>query len=307
MTYVPFSRAAQIADDFLDLLTRLKIEPLNLGRIEGEFLSIIELLDAWKSGRIPSTGGENIIRTAAGIHDFAAKILAAQMLPEFVNFRDHLELIAKGTLQTSLSQMNVGSAIDDAARKLVELYVASLAIHCGTNVLLDHPSRSKGNNPDVMFDYGPYRWGIAIKATSTMNGQTLYDNIKKASKQIDASPADRGLILLNVKNTIDHDALWQQNFRDLSDAMSALRLQMEAHCEAAALNRPDSEWDALFAGKAELPVLLMAQSVVRLPTLASQETATPLKMFFACDFNRKSSNDAWELVSCLTHWMQKIV
>jgi hypothetical protein len=50
------------------------------------------------------------------------------------------------------------------SRKLVELYVACLAIHCGHNVELDHPVSSKGDNPDIMLDYGAFRWEIAIKA-----------------------------------------------------------------------------------------------------------------------------------------------
>src|SRR5580700_9360831 len=38
--------------------------------------------------------------------------------------------------------------------------------------------------------------------------RTIYDNIKKAADQIEASAATHGLIILNVKNLLDYDALW---------------------------------------------------------------------------------------------------
>ncbi|MEK7428820.1 MAG: hypothetical protein V4514_14340 [Pseudomonadota bacterium] len=42
---------------------------------------------------------------------------------------------------------------DDAANKVTELYVACLAMTFGSNIALDHPVNSKGDNPDVMLDF----------------------------------------------------------------------------------------------------------------------------------------------------------
>jgi hypothetical protein len=67
---------------------------------------------------------DQIIRNAAGVHDFAAKLLAARDMREFPQFDEHLKLIATGKLKTTLSQTTENDPTDDAARKLVELYVA---------------------------------------------------------------------------------------------------------------------------------------------------------------------------------------
>lgn len=306
MTFVPFTDAARIADDFLALLNRLNIDPLNRGRVESEFLSISELLDIWKSGQARPDPHGNIVRTAAGVHDFAAKVLAAQNLPEFSSFHAHLKLIAQGTLHTSLSQMDKAES-DDAARKLVELYVAALAIHCGTNIRLDDPNHSKGDNPDILLDFEGCEWAIAIKTVASTSGQTIFERIKEAAEQIDRSGAERGLILLNVKDSVDHKTFWSRTFVDENEAVAALRSEVEALCEAADKDRPQSEWDAVFSGKARRPVLFMAQTVVRLDTAASSETATPIKILLACNFGGALDPDAQDLAESLTHFMQVLV
>lgn len=305
MTFVPFSRADQCATEFLALLAKMGIHPLNRGRIEGQFLTVTELLDIWKSG-IVIPGCEDVIRTAAGIHDFAAKVLAAQNLPEFKDFRGHLELIATGELETTLSQMTLG-AHEDASRKLVELYIALLAIHVGTNVALDHPNCSKGDNPDVMFDWNGHRWAIAIKATTTMQGQTLYEHMTKAASQIEASKADRGFVLLSVTNGLDHRALWNAPFSTTKDACAALRDQISRFVNAAELNRPVLEWADLFSGKTASPVLFMGQSVVQLPTMVSDQTATPIKMLLTSEFGHAMDVEAEALAYDLNDRMQTIL
>ena len=281
------------------------IHPLNRSDVEHEFLTIMELLEFWKN---PNRNvSENVLRTGAGVHDFAAKVLAARHCPEFPTFQNHLELVAKGTVDTAISQMAAG-APDDTARKLVELYVACLAIHCGENIALDHPVSSKGDNPDILLDYGSKRWAIAIKTTSSKHGQTLYENIKKAAEQIERCDADSGLVLLNVKNSIDHDSLWQKTFTDQDDAIANLRQGILGLLDAADHEREKSDWDRIFAGKKTvLPVMMMAQSVVRLPTKASAQTPTPIKMLVAGCFDRQPDSEGLELATCLSHCMQTIL
>ncbi|MDF2374415.1 MAG: hypothetical protein P1V21_26895 [Rhizobiaceae bacterium] len=307
MTFVPFDNADKIVDEFIAMLKSRGIDPLIRGQIEEEFLTLTELLHIWKNPSSLNGREKEVLCTAAGVHDFAAKVLAAGQLPEFDSFRDHLELISKGTLQTNMSQMSAG-APDDAARKLVELYVACLAIHCGENIALDHPVNSKGDNPDVLLDYGSKRWAIAIKTISTTQGQTIFENIKKAADQIERSSANRGLVLLNVKNSINHERLWQENFSCVKEATDALRVEIEALINAADHNRPDSDWEEIFSGeKTALPVLMMGQSVVSLPTPASEKTPTPIKMMVACSFDRVADSDGLQLANCLCHSMQVIL
>ncbi|MEY9537863.1 hypothetical protein ABIE85_000923 [Bradyrhizobium diazoefficiens] len=310
MALVPFSDANQICDAFLALLADRGITPAIGGKLEDEFLSLTQLLELVKNPKQAAglAKESQIVRAAAGIHDFAAKVLAARKAPEFSQFDEHLKLIATRKLKTTLSQTGENDPTDDAARKLVELYIACLAVHCGEEIRLDHPTNSKGDNPDILLSYGDNIWALAIKTPSSRHGQTLFENIQKAGEQIERSSANKGLVVLNVKNIIDHDALWRGGFANLNDAMAALKAELAKVCEAADKDRPAEDWDAVFAGKkTALPVLLIGQSVVLLPTAVSAQTPTPLKMMLACGFDKAPDQDGAELAHCLTHWMQIIL
>lgn len=73
---------------------------------------------------------------------------------------------------------------DDAANKVIELYTACLAMTVGSNVALDHPVSSKGDNPGVMLNFRSQRWDLALKTLHSRNPRTIYDNIKKATDQL---------------------------------------------------------------------------------------------------------------------------
>ncbi len=59
-----------------------------------------------------------------------------------------------------------------------------------------------------MLTFRSRRWALALKTLHSRSARTIYDNIKKASDQIEACEADHGLVVLNVKNLLDYDALW---------------------------------------------------------------------------------------------------
>lgn len=101
---------------------------------------------------------------------------------------------------TTVSQNSSSQVTDDAANKVIELYVAFLAMTFGSNIALDHPVHSKGDNPDVILDFRGQRWALALKTLHSRKPRTIYDNIKKAADQIAASFATHGLVVLNVKN-----------------------------------------------------------------------------------------------------------
>jgi hypothetical protein len=310
VTFVPFDRANQISDAFLELLKQRKISPPPQSGIEDEFLSVTSLLEIWREPeKAKKAAHENqVIRNAAGIHDFAAKLLSARELPEFISFDPHLKLIAKGKLRTTLSQITENNCTDDTARKLVELYVACLAVHCGKDLRLDHPEKSKGDNPDILLSYGQQQWAIAIKTISSRHGQTIFERIGEAAQQVERSNANKGLVLLNVRDIIDHDALWNASFRTVEEATEALRANIEKISNSAGENRNAADWKRVFDNcKAVLPVLFLGQSVMLLPTSASTRTPTPLKMIVACGFNETLDLGGTELASCLNHWMQCVL
>ncbi len=245
MTVVPFTDANRIADSFLDLLAERGINPARDGKLEDEFLSVTELLELWKDLRRARGAAHEseIICNAAGVHDFAAKVLAARKTPEFNQLDMHLKLIGTGKLRTTRSQITENDPTDDAARKLAELYVACLAVHCGDDIRLDHPTSAKGDNPYILLTYHKRTWALAIKTPSSRHGQTLFENIKKAGEQIERSVAEKGLVVLNVKNIIDHQPLWSSSFATLDEAMAALKAEIAKLCEAADKDRTDAEWN----------------------------------------------------------------
>jgi hypothetical protein len=309
VTFVSFSDANALASEFLALIEERGISPAMGGKLEDEFLSIAQLLEVVKNPeQAAGLANERSSGPPRAYMTSQQSSLAAHKTGEFSQFDEHIKLIATGNLKTTLSQIGGNDPIDDTARKLVELYVACLAVHCGADIRLDHPANSKGDNPDILLSYGDEIWALAIKTPSSQQGQTLFENIQKAGGQIERSSANRGLVVLNVKNIIDHEALWQGSFATLDDAMAALKAEIAKVCEAADRNRPVADWDAVFEGKKTvLPVLLIGQSVVLLPTSRSAKTPTSLKMMLACGFDRGLHQSGAELAGCLTHWMQIIL
>jgi hypothetical protein len=173
------------------------------------------------------------------------------------------------------------STHDDTARKLAELYIGSLAVHVGIDVALDSPTNAKGDNPDVMFTLQecdqtkpPQRWALAIKTISSTQGQTIFERIKEAAEQIDAPKclAERGMVVINAKSALDHDALWNPAFADLGSAMKALSDQLDWLIDSAEKDRPQIEWDDLFTRKVVRPVLFLGQSLVRPLVVGSSPT-----------------------------------
>lgn len=320
MTLVPFADANDIGDRFLALLQKLGLDrPPPASKLEDELLSLTQLIEVTRNPAL-ATGPHrvSILRAAGGMHDLAAKVLSIETIPEFPRFLPHLKLINETKVQTSsIGQNAAGSVFDDVSRKMAELYIACLAAHTGFGVELDHPTHSKGDNPDVIFAVRDKsrqvseRWALAIKTISSKQGQTIFDNIKKGAEQIDdpKCKADRGFVIINTKDALDHNALWNPPtpFPDVSAATRALCAQLESLSNAAALNRPQQDWDQLFKGRARRPVLFLGQSLVRLPTPASSSTPTELKVMQMYPAGGAIDQTSHKIAYYLNHYMQIVL
>lgn len=320
MSFIPFASAADIGDRFLALLSRHNINPPAGSSFEDELLSLSQLVEVIKNpGLAPGANQVTLLRTAAGLHDFAAKVLSVEPLAEFNGFLPHLHLIAQTKMaRASLSQNMSSPYDDDTARKMAELYMGCLAAHVGSRVDLDSPTVAKGDNPDVIFTptptacgvpQQPEQWALAIKTIGTNQGQTIFERIKEGGEQIDDPKclAQKGMVVINAKNALDHDALWNGTFSDLQAAMDALGNQLDLLADNANTNRPQPEWDAIFSGKVKRPVLFLGQSLVSLPTGASARTPTALKMIRAYGANSALDPTAHGLAHSLNHFMQTIL
>lgn len=316
MTMVPFTEAKDVGDRFIALLDHLGINPPPNSARETELLSLMELVDVAKNPALAQgTKSVEILRAAGGIHDLAAKVLSVQTLPEASEFHEHLKLIASANDIGALLSQNTQSA-NDTSRKIAELYIGCLAAHVGSEIRLDSPTRAKGDNPDIIFSVdnkdapsGKSDWALAIKTVASQSGQTIFERIKDATRQIDAPscPAEYGIVILNMKGAIDHESLWKTPFSDVDGAMVALARQLEDFIAKAELDRPQSEWDELFTGRAVRPVLFLGQSLVRIATGISHETPTQLKMLLPAPFGGPQLPIALEIATGLNHFMQTIL
>lgn len=319
MTLVQFQTADSIGDRFLSLLHEKAIQPAIGSSLEDELLSLTQLIEVMKNPSLVSGVGQqvDILRSAAGLHDLAAKVLAVASLPDFATFVPHLRLISETKIRSaSLGQNATSGPQDDTARKIAELYIGCLAAHVGTDVVLDSPTNAKGDNPDVMFTLQedntgkpPQRWALAIKTISSQQGQTIFERIKEGAAQIDdpKCAAERGMVVINAKSALDHDALWGATFADLESAQKALGDQLDQLIDAADKDRPQPEWDELFTRKVVRPVLFLGQSLVRLPTPAGQLVPTALKMLKAYGAKGPLDHYGHRLAHDMNHWMQVVL
>jgi hypothetical protein len=205
---------------------------------------------------------------------------------------------------------------DDTGRKMAELYLGSLVAHLGTEVALDSPSNATGDNPDVLFrceevpTSTPMKWALAIKTISTSRGQTIFERIQEAAKQIDSPQctADAGLIVINTKNALEHRRLWEAGVPDEVSAKRVLYDQISQLIRNAEDQRPQEEWDSLFTKKVARPILFLGQSVVRLPTsLGGALTPVPLKMLISDHANGVPDPTGNHIAVFMNAFMQEIL
>ena len=226
---------------------------------EGEALAMSDIVEMWKNPACRPNDPRQIARTAMGFVDLAGKVVGIKDHPDFRQLIPHLQMLS----ETTVLQNATSPVTDGAANKVIELYVACLAMTFGSNIALDDPTRSKGDNPDVMLDFRGQRWALALKTLHSRKPRTIYDNIKKAADQIEASPATHGLVILNVKNILDYEALWPSPSVSYSEQLAVALLQAQVADIIKCLEEiPKEDWrDALGPQrKVSLPIVFIGQA-----------------------------------------------
>lgn len=210
-------------------------------------------------------------RKALSLADLAEKILLVRQLPGFAHLIPHLKLLAG---MGDLSQFSTTLKENQDNNKVFELYVAAMALPGFTNLTMDHPELSTGTNPDILGGFKGKTWGIACKAMHSTNPKTFCERVAEGVAQIHASPADRGLVVVNMKNTFEHDALWPAKIIDgeyhlgelpTMDHACALLLPTYKKVQAGAFQVFGSEigfYQNLFQGKKAAPYVLLIFSTV---------------------------------------------
>jgi len=145
-------------------------------------------------------------RRAIGLNDIIRKIVLAKDCPDFPKLWPHITLLLG---DSSIVQNTWSPKDDETSDKLFELYMALASIRIGTNLEIDHPKKSSmGDNPDVMVSIGSHKWAFACKTIHSDKVKTITDRIDDGLSQIDRSNANRGVVILNLKNLIEHDRVW---------------------------------------------------------------------------------------------------
>ena len=173
---------------------------------ETHVLHVLDLVDRKSRGRVWAEAEDirPLYRTLIGVHELASLLLQVEASPEFPALLPHLRLLNEGdALQNARSKVT-----DQATNKLFELYMGAVALQCGRHLELDDPFRSSGDNPDVLISIGDRRWGIACKVLHSKHPQGFLDHLVAGLRQIEASPADVGVVAFNMKNVLPHDEIW---------------------------------------------------------------------------------------------------
>lgn len=308
MAHVPFTEAGKRVDEFLDLLAGLGVDLTRGSTTETDALSATQVIEIWRGRAERPSDPRPVLRAALGFVDLAGKVMAVTDSPDAHQLVAHLRQLGAG----SILQNRFSPVTDAVANKMVELYFGALAMQIGTDVVLDDPDHAKGDNPDVMLTFRAKRWALAMKTLSSMrNPQTIFDNIKKGSDQIEASTADHGLVVVNLKNVIDHDELWPAGNTPTTEqaAKAALSAQVSAIIDSLSVV-PAEDWAAAFGPgrKAELPVLFLAQSAFYAqPAHGGGAHPMPLKMLTAHMPPEGDRLGAIKLAQALNHYMQGFI
>lgn len=203
-----FDQARKIIERFERVLDSYGISIASGSELEAICFEIQDLEDK-RTRRSPlpkNTDFRAEMSRAMGVLHFAELLVATFDRGRQLNtLIPHMELFNEASVAQNVRRIG-----DDKANKLFELLLALACMNFGTEVSLDHPITSKGDNPDVMFRYAGMKWALACKVPNGESAISAYENIKSAVSQIDRSDAERGLVVLNARNWINHSLLWRK-------------------------------------------------------------------------------------------------
>lgn len=203
-----FDEASKLNDKFELLLKKHGIEIKRGSALEAVALSVEDVRAKYMSPNAKDANVDirKLFREATGATGLAHRVLRVESHPDFGQLIKHLKL-----LERTMPNQNLATPITDGDNnKVFELLVATAAMVHGTDIQLDDPDASSGGlNPDVMATIQGTRWAFACKAAHTQNGKTIKESIEGGVAQIDRSSAVKGLVLVNVKNIVDHSQFWQ--------------------------------------------------------------------------------------------------
>lgn len=254
--------------------------------MEDHVLEVMRLVDRKTARDAPPDDVRAEYRTLVGVHELATAILATQDSKSFPSLLPHLRLLSSGTALQNMPS----SGTDQVTNKLFELFAASLAIQCGTDVDLDHPTSPKGDNPDVLATIGGRRWGIACKVIHSLNPEGFIGHLEKGLDQIERSEAEIGVVLFNLKNVLPHEEIWPLGevegapgefatgcWSDPAAPFEILIECLDRLGDTLVSYLPKDHLENTFAGKKSIPAFLLWAHSVSGVRINSRPTASSIR------------------------------
>jgi glutamyl-tRNA synthetase len=226
-----FDDAERRINEFESLLRHLDIVIKPGSILEQMCLKTMDVLDKHRHPETIDTTQDlrQDLAEVIGLQDIVRKILRHKNHPDFPQLLKHLRLLndCSPTQNTSAKVTDVGS------NKTFELLIGLCCMDVGQNLLLDDPVSSDGKNPDVLVDIDGQCWGFACKVLHSPTSKSFYDNLKKGIDQIQNSKSSTGIVVVNLKNILDHDHYWlltnkEEYLNGAEPLFSAFRSQHEA-------------------------------------------------------------------------------
>jgi len=276
--FTSFARIQEEVEQFATILSGLGIDVKPGSPLEEMSLTLLGLEEQRKNAELINSMEDIriVLRPALGLHDLIRRVIRLRRRAGFSKLTPHLQL-----LNSSSVAQNMAAPRDAVAAKIFELLMGLVCLEVGTNLELDGPLQSYGDNPDILIDFNGRRWGFACKVLFGCSAITLFDRLEEAVDQIEASPAEVGCTIINLKNQIDHNETWPlANPNDYKNGTETPifgawrsieyprdilgRLADKRHEELVAVNG-NAAIQTLFAGRKSIPgALLFLQTATAL-------------------------------------------
>lgn len=176
--------------------------------IETAGLAALEMLDTFKRNVPHDTRQDHRKewRQAIALADMLRKVLRVTGHPCFNQIWPHVLLL----LGNSNIALNVWNAKEDQdANKIFELYMALVLAPLCSDLELEDPEHSAaGKNPDVIAPLNGSRWAFACKVMHSASPNAFIQRVREGVKQIQRSDAERGIVVISLKNQLPHDEYW---------------------------------------------------------------------------------------------------
>ena len=318
--------------DFIDAVALLEALLVRMGiatKAPSSFQKAREILvemDGMSRGSLGNTSTldqrENW-RRGFSLGDLAMKLVAVQGKPDFHKLRPHLEFMAA---DSDLSLFSFAPKEDQRNDFIFELRIAACMLQILAKCQFDEPKAKNTNKtPDVIGDFRGMRWAIECKTLhpqspkDSQHPEGFLQRVNDARDQIETAvrlgSAQSGLVIINMKNTTDHDSLFptsklggdffylpygsiEQAENGLAGVHDRFITEIRAYLSSNGTKLAD-----LFVGTKVTPQVLFVYSSIVGVIKDSRPTFTMLRVL-ACEPEPLPDTPSYQLMQALNNCLQ---